>query len=142
MPKKKTSPKPDNVAPMPDAWRGAFKGATMRSSFSLTLSHAMLEFFCAVGDGVWGDRTLYFNAPGVVDNSLTSARALEKRGLIVHSSGPFTDEDFQAMWDHGEMRGIYVLTPAGEKVFELLKLTGIYVENDAAIAKKVRERRR
>lgn len=123
------------VAP-PTDWRSAFQGHAMRTSFCLSLTQPMLEFLCATADGVHWDRLLHYQAYGAArpDNWIASSAALEKRGLIV--SGPpigpvSTHEEFcqQSLWN---------LTPAGAALVELLKVAGIFIEADSAIAKKAK----
>jgi len=139
MAKKKTTAtskqsKPPTIPISNDAWKQDFIGASMRSHFSLNLSQAMLEFLCAVADGVTWDRQLYFQSLGSqADTFLATSRALEKRGLIVRlpRGERLKEQSFceSSCWE---------LTPAGEKVVDLLKLVGLFIEADAAISKKAR----
>ena len=102
----------------------------------------MLELLCAIADGVMSDRRLYFQSYGQakVETGATG-HALEKRGLIQdhpERDGPITTE-VAKMWERGEQR-TWQLTPAGEAVVALLRVAGIFVEADAAIMKRARER--
>ena len=111
----------------------------MRSSFCLALTQPMLEFLCATADGVKWDRTLYYKQYGAAkpDSFIASSHALEKRGLIVW----LPREQRPSVLD-GEGNLQYLsncrLTPAGAALVDLLKVTGIFVEADAAIGKRSR----
>lgn len=104
----------------------------MRSSFCLALTQPMLEFLCATADGVSWDRRLYRADWGIArpDNWLASGGALIKRGLITRRQAIPVTEDF--IISH------YILTPAGRALVELLKVTGIFVEADAATVKRLK----
>lgn len=138
-PVKKKKPEPSNVVKLPPDWKSAFQGHSMRSSFCLALTQPMLEFLCATADGVHWDRRIYCRQWGVAkpDNWIASGRSLENRGLIERISRsdidaqPLSMEEFQF---HAHWR----LTPAGAAVVELLKVSGIFVEQDSAIEKRSR----
>lgn len=128
---------------LPDTWKTNFRAMAMRTSFSLSLSQTMLEFLCAVADGVQWDRGFYGVDIHRPDNWIASEAALTKRGLIVRKCReemPFrercpTNEDLRRQ-EHNYCK----LTPAGESVVQLLKVGGIFVEADAAINKRSRGR--
>lgn len=128
---------------LPPDWRESFRGSTMRTSFSLNLTQPMIEFLCAVADTVQWDRALYFQTGGLArpDNFIASSRSLEKRGLIYVDDAAL--EEFRSSrsnetWEEMNQRTKWRLTPAGEALVQLLKITGIFVEADAAIIKKAR----
>ena len=126
--------------PLPTCWQDDFRSATFRTSFMLTLSQSMLEFLCAVSDGVQWDRSQWSHVHKP-DNFLASGRSLQKRGLIVRKS----DDEVRKM-RHEKCEpfeyNFWKLTPAGEVLVELLKVTGMFVESDASIAKRSRRRKR
>src|SRR6266446_4935225 len=124
-----------------EQWKINLRNFSMRVGFTVSLSRAMLEYLCAVADGVQWDRSVYHYAQP--DNWIASQRSLEKRGLIVLKS----DEEFAAMRDSrrddiGSVKfyewSRWKLSPAGEAVVQLVKLAGLFVEADAAINKKAR----
>ena len=136
------------VVKMPsDEWRDAFKAFTMRPNFVLALSRSMLEFLCAVADDVHWDRATYgmrtIHAP---DNWFATTKSLEKRGLIILKCQADIEETAKGhnglsgdAWVAAVMSTAhYVLTPAGTKVVDLLKVTGMFIEQDNAIRKKHR----
>lgn len=130
-----TRKKPDTL-PLPDNWKDDFKSATMRTNFILTLTQPMIQFLSACADDCHWDRALFcsIHAP---DNWPATAQALTKRGLIVHRAN--AKRELQEIIDTppGEWTP-WELTPAGKAVVSLLKVTGIFVEADAAINKKAR----
>jgi len=125
----------------PSSWRAAFQSQAMRSSFALTLTQPMLENLCAIADGVESDRSLYFQCCGAArpDNFLATSKALEKRGLIHDHPRRHDMSDFRENYDQG-ISHIWQLTPAGEALVVLLKVTGIFVEADAAIALRAKQK--
>jgi hypothetical protein len=132
----KAMSKPKVKLLVPD-WKSAFQGQVMRSSFCLALTQPMLEFLCAVADGVSWDRTLYYQQYGAArpDSHIASSGALYKRGLIQENPDcPPTD---QVPWELVHQRSQWKLTPAGDALVELLKVAGIFIEADAAIVKKL-----
>lgn len=123
----------------PSAWKVAFQSQAMRSSFALALSQPMLELLCAIADGVYSDRQLHYRSYGIArpDSLLASSRSLEKRGLIQPVANREERIREAATARYGEV-AFWELTPAGAAVVELLKVGGIFIEADAAIAKKAR----
>lgn len=136
MAKKKTSP-PSNVIPLPPDWKSAFQGHAMRSSFCLALTQPMLEFLCATADGVHWDRKLYYRQWGGArpDSFIASGRSLVNRGLIERLQ--YSEIQDQPKSDP-ELYAHYRLTPAGSAVVELLKVSGIFIEADAAVTKRAK----
>lgn len=130
-------PPPANVIQLPPDWKSAFQGHAMRSSFCLALTQPMLEFLCATADGVHWDRRLYTRQWGIArpDNWIASSGSLVKRGLIERLVR--AEINAQPM-DEFHFHSHYRLTPAGDALVELLKVTGIYVESDGAIEKKAK----
>ena len=136
MAKKKSTKK--TIPIQNDEWKMRFASNSMRSTFCLTLTQPMLEFLCAVADQVSWDRALYFQSIGGAkpDNWSATSTALIKRGLI-ESKGRLEHRNWTT-WEEACQDTQWVLTPAGDKMVELLKVTGIFVEADAAILKKAR----
>ncbi len=130
-------PQATNVVPLPPDWRAAFQGHAMRSSFCLALTQPMLEFLCATADGVHWDRRLYYRQWGMArpDNWIASSLSLVKRGLVERLGRP----EIQAQpMSEFHLHSHYRLTPAGEALVALLKVSGIFVEADAAVEKKAK----
>jgi hypothetical protein len=118
------------------AWRDAFRANTIRVGFSIMLTRPMCEFLSAVADDVDWDRSKFGGAQAYPDNALATAAALVKRGLILPKPGRG-----QPGWLERQPADLYsfslwVLSPAGQCIVELLKHGGMYVEADAAIEKK------
>lgn len=137
MPRGKPNPK---TIPLPDNWQSDFRSATMRTNFCLALSQAMIEMLCAIADDVEWDRGL-FHTIHRPDNIFASWKALEKRGLIVRKSerqSRTVQQILRMPVEQLSEYSQYKLTPAGRAVVQLLKVTGIFVEADAAIRKKAR----
>ncbi len=134
--KKKTEPK-SNVVQLPSDWKSAFQGHAMRTSFCLALSQPMLEFLCATADGVHWDRRLYYRQWGGVkpDNWIASGQSLVKRGLIERMP---SSEIGSAPLQEAHLHAHHRLTPAGVALVELLKVSGIFMESDAAIEKRAK----
>lgn len=122
-----------------EQWRDAFRSFSLRVGFHLSLTKPMLEFLCAVADGVQWDRSLYFSERPVPDNWIASERALEKRGLIARKAQGELDSRKYEDRPPGEWC-CCVLTPAGKAVVELVKLAGLFVEADAAINRRSRRK--
>lgn len=102
----------------------------------LALSQSMVEYLSAVADGVTWDRCKYSNLYRP-DSFLATQAALVKRGLIVKKTREeFTGDELQigSGWEWSNFK----LTPAGEAVVQLFRVTGVFVEADAAITKKLR----
>lgn len=120
------------------AWQDAFKSACLAVGFRLQLTRAMCEFISAVADDVSWDRAVYGSSNAFPDNFLATGRSLIKRGLIERKEGERCDSrravtsyDLHS-WSH------WKLTPAGDAVVVLLKLSGLFVEADMAVEKKAR----
>lgn len=138
---------PTNVVPLnpPPDWQRSFQSSAMRTAFCLQLTQPMLELLCAIADGVTWDRHYYFPTFGAAkpDNWLASEQALTKRGLVWRVP---VDQQPQRTLDERFERGRqglidYVkLTPAGEALVVLLKVTGIFAKADAAIDRDARRR--
>ena len=122
-------------------WRDAFKSSSLRCGFHLGLTRAMCEYVSAVADGVQWDRTVFGSCSVQPDNFMATARALAKRGLIQRKTQEEIDarrqERAQTSFELWSWNA-YVLTPAGERVVDLLKMAGLFVEADIAIEKKAR----
>jgi hypothetical protein len=133
----KKSAAPANVVQLPPDWKSAFQGHAMRTSFCLALTQPMLEFLCATADGVHWDRSLYYRQYGVAkpDSLFGTGDALVKRGLIERLTR--AQIDGTPMGEY-YLHAHYRLTPAGEAVVALLKVSGIFVEADASIEKRVK----
>ncbi len=131
---------------MPDeTWQGKFKGATCNVGFKLHLSRSQLEYLCATADGVGWDRHS-FGDIHYPDNFIAVFHALERRGLVRAKTrdelnrdplNPFNGEGNNC-WESSSAE----LTPAGEKVIEILKLAGIFVEADKAEVRRIKLRKK
>lgn len=129
---------------LPDTeWLNNFKAFTLRPNFVLALSRSMIEYLCAVSDNVHWDRATYgmrtVHAP---DNWFSTSKSLVKRGLIVRKPQEeisAASKKYQAAnWSAEECFSCYDLTPAGKAVTNLLKITGMFIEQDTAMVKKLR----
>lgn len=129
------NPKAGNVIPLPPDWKQSFQSQAMRSSFCLALTQPMLEFLCATAEGVHWDRRLYTRQWGIArpDNWIASAAALMKRGLVERLTRLEIDSSIP---DADTVTAHYRLTPAGAALVDLLKVAGIFVESDSALARK------
>lgn len=122
------SRRPEPVSP--SDWRAAFRSSVMRTGMVLSLTQPMLEYLCAVADGVVWDRQLVCGSTQAHPcNSIATGGSLEKRGLIQRQP----DFTYNRKDEHASHM---MLTEAGEAVIALLKSVGVFVEADAAIAKK------
>lgn len=118
---------------MSSTWQDRFKYFTMRANFQLALTRPMIEFLCAVADDVWWDRALYRDGGQCApDNFIASSHALVKRGLIDRTPKKIVLKNRKIY----EYRSGYLLTPAGKLVVQLLKATGLFIEQDLAITRK------
>ena len=111
-------------------WKANFKAYSMRTNFYLGLTRPQLEYLAAVADDVEWDR--FRSGPQTPFNFIASEGALTKRGLIERKKG-------RSAWKSGNVYDITatcVLTPAGKLVVELLKITGLFIEQDNAIERK------
>ncbi len=126
----------EKTIPLPDMWKDEFRRATFRTNFMLALSQPQIEFLCAVADGVQWNRTLFpsIHAPC---NFIATSQALAKRGLIVRKSESELDAQLGVSTLSYEWC-CHKLTPAGAALVQLLKVTGIFVDSDAALNKKSR----
>lgn len=113
--------------PAAESWKEDFKRTTFRTSFSLVLSQAMIEFLCAVADGVMWDRYMHPVTIHRPDNWVASEAALTKRGLIRRKCRSELDRELHEEREHGEW-SCCELTPAGEAVVQLFRATGVFVE--------------
>lgn len=128
----------------PSDWRSAFRDTVMRTGMVLSLTQPMLQFLCAVADGVRWDRGAGNSTIARPDNWIASEVSLTKRGLIRRRQSNWQQElreastlDAQAQEDFMR-RSNCELTEAGEAVVALLKCTGVFVESDAAIERRTR----
>lgn len=133
--------------PEPQEWQLAFNATTFRTNFMLTLSQSMIEMICAVADDVEWNRRLFDYSIHCPDNWVATSAALEKRGLLVRKTGAARERLIahqRKHWKAGDRNDRYYecslweLTPAGTALVGLLKVTGAFVEADAAIAKRSR----
>lgn len=135
-----------DVISVPPQWQEQFKAATFRTSFTLSLSQAMIEFLCAVADDVQWDRSIYYGNIHRPDNWMATSTCLERRGLIVRRCQNEIDkrtrhwraEDFASRLTYEVSH--YTLTPAGEAVVQLFRVTEIFVEAEAAVTKRYRKK--
>lgn len=128
-------------------WQANFQQQMFRTSFNLILTKPMIEFLCAVADGVQWDRSLYYQGIHVPNNLLATSQALENRGLIqrkpmklIQDEGDIVDKRVKAEGDPLIYRetSYYRLTPAGEALVHLFKVTGVFIVADASVNKKSR----
>lgn len=139
MPKKASRKDTVDIVKLPDLWKSDFQKSTMRTNFVLALSQPMIEFLCAVAENVHWDRARYLtiHAP---DNWIATEHALIKRGLIVRKPLSQLDAERDAIQEAGGDprldKSCCTLTPAGEAVVSLFRVTGIFVDSDNAQLKK------
>ncbi len=123
-----------------DAWRNKFLGSVCRIGFQLALSRSMLEMLCAISDGVQWNRAMF---PGLIvpDNWIASQAALLNRGLIVEKSEKERNADITTahILNESYTWQRYKLSPAGEKTIDLIRISGMFVQSDAAIVKRMRK---
>lgn len=119
-------------------WKNAFVSSSMRASFCLSLTQPMLELLCATADGVHWDRTLHFPAFGQAkrDSWSHTEPALIRKGLIERVPKNLRKIGMTDEIETDRLR----LTPAGEKLVELLRVAGLFVEADATSLKRARKR--
>jgi len=124
---------------LPDTWKHDFQQHTMRANFFLALTQPMIEFLCATADGVMWDRRRFGNIH-LPDNWFATEHALTKRGLVTRKSREELDRKSQRMdsLDEWIWEACCILTPAGESVVNLLKVTGIFQEAEYATEKRLR----
>jgi hypothetical protein len=112
-------------------WKNNFKAYSLRTNFRLDLTRPQMEFLCAVTENVQWDRFQY-GGNTAPHNFIASSRSLVIRGLI-------EEKKHQAKWSGKniyEIESRWNLTPAGELLIELLKITGLFIESDNAIERK------
>lgn len=120
----------------PADWRAAFRQNVMHTGTVLSLTQPMLEFLYATADGVFWDRQAICGSTQAKPCcSIITHASLEKRGLICRRPDYVFNRDIEYTSDSP-----YMLTEAGEAVIALLKSVGVFVEADAAIAKKAGKR--
>lgn len=117
---------------MSDDWKASFKGYAMRTNFCIGLTRTQLQFLCAVADDVMWDRW-NFGSVHMPDNFIASETALTKRGLLQRKP----KRALKAWNNVYELTHFCELTPAGKLVVELLKLTGLFIESDHAVERRV-----
>lgn len=117
-------------------WADKFRHYSLRTNFHLGLTRPMLEYLCAVAQDCWWDRAI-FRSGTAPDNFIASSHSLMKRGLIEESKRP------RKKWSNlYEIQAAHVLTPAGEAVVKLLRITGLFIESDLAEQRKEARRKR
>lgn len=99
----------------------------------------MLEFLCAVADGVAWDRSgLGASTINCPDNWIATEHSLVKRGLVMRKPLKIRkqqlDDKDNELWETTPVE----LTDAGKIVVDLIKLSGVFIESDHAINKKNR----
>jgi hypothetical protein len=114
-----------------NTWKDNLKSYVMRTNFYLGLTRPQMEYLCAVADDVEWDR--FRSGPQTPFNFIASEGALEKRGLIERKKGGRGHWRTENVYD---ITSTCVLTPAGRLVVELLKITGLFIEQDNAIERK------
>lgn len=125
------------IVKLPDLWQEDFRRATFRTGFNLSLSQAMIEFLCAVADDVRWERGMYGPNIHQPDNWVATEASLTKRGLIVRKS----QEESAKYRENGTPYPeccFCKLTPAGAALVQLFRVTGVFVQSDAAINKAAR----
>ena len=134
----------NNMPKLPDEqWKESFRTYSMKRTFNLGLSQAMIEMLCAAADDTTWDRSAYPNihAP---DNWYSTEKSLEKRGLVERKPSEVTSKIFRKKTGkdttvESRMEETYIqLTPAGKALVELFRVTGIFIQSDAGIRKKAR----
>lgn len=139
--RRKSKTRPETVK-FPETFKDDFRRTTFRTAFTLHLTQPMIEFLCAAADNVSWDRAVHEVNIHRPDNWVATSEALVKRGLLIRKPREETDKDFEKR--HKENRiyesSYYRLTPAGDAIVTLFKVTGVFVEADAAITKRTRKR--
>lgn len=129
---------------LPDEqWKESFRTYSMKRTFNLGLSQAMIEMLCAAADDTTWDRSAYPNihAP---DNWYSTEKSLEKRGLVERKSRKESSKVFyrktsaESTLESSMEESFIQLTPAGEALVNLFRVTGIFIQSDAGIRKKAR----
>jgi hypothetical protein len=127
--------------PESEAWQRNFRASTVAMGFRLSLTKNMLEFLCATADDVrWDGFWELLHGLNQCGAGAATAASLVRRGLLVdiYDSGqklrlvegtlPDGSPDFRA--------GRWQLTPAGRAVVDLLRIGGLFIESDQAIARR------
>lgn len=98
------------------SWQDAFSAYTTGWAFNLSVSHDMATLLACLGNGhpygEWRSRSGRHTFIPVF-------RQLERRGLIEHNPMALI-----ALPGGVSLKWVYRLTPAGQHVYELLKLSG------------------
>jgi len=145
------APIDSNVLEMPGAgdFRRLFAQSSVRHNFNMTLTGPMLETLCAIADGFVRDREFHWTFSAVTPgNFVTSCEPLIKRGLVYHEQSlvrkgvlpptvPRTSEQLDSDLKSGRCVN-YKLTPIGEAFVAMLKVAGLFVRCDAALARNGR----
>jgi hypothetical protein len=125
---------------IPAEWQQKFKSHSLSVGFKLHLSRPMLEMLCAVADDCMWDRSSYGDIH-FPDNFIHIEACLVKRGLIARLEGAEHDKvathntaALNRGWD--QLRNYSALTPAGKLVVDLLKLTGMFIAQDASFKRR------
>lgn len=141
-----------------DDWREAFKASSLKVGFILHLTRPQLEMLCATADDVEWDRDK-FSFIGLPSNWISTEAALERKGLLQrkpdlkitsYHNKKATDRQKREAYDrynaerkkHKELFGVgnarYELTPAGKIVVQLVVMSGMFIEAEDAMVKKIR----
>jgi hypothetical protein len=134
--------KPSTVVLPPD-WQQKFKSHSLSIGFKLHLSRPMLEMLCSIADDCFWDRANYGDVH-FPDNFIHIEACLEKRGLIERREGAEREDVIAhnagargkgaSYWE--QMRHYSKLTPAGKLVVEMLKLTGMFIQQDNGLRRR------
>jgi len=130
---------------MPGSWKQKFQDSTFRTNFQLFLSQSMVEYLCACADNVRWDRSRFCSIHRP-DNWVATEASLIKRGLCERKSCSELEAERAELEkvmgeDYKEHDGFHLismcrLTPAGQSVVELFKVTGVFVVADGALIKE------
>lgn len=114
----------DKKAQMPADWQDRFRSNVTRVRFEINLTRPMMEMLCACADDVQWDRAKF---GGILfpDNWIATEFALTKRGLL----------ERKPPRPVGDNTPPFTLTPAGMAMVELMKVGGIFMPAEAALAK-------
>ncbi len=135
------------VRALPDAWRALFLRSTLKTGFCLVLTQPMLEQLCAISDQVNWDRSVFRHSMGLASpDSPVTRSALERRGLVRHRGTRIlrdeerdrSNQERHERWND-EICDVWELTPAGEQLVELLRTTGVFLEQSAATTLRARQ---
>jgi len=126
---------------MPGSWKQKFQDSTFRTNFQLFLSQSMVEYLCACADNVRWDRSRFCSIHRP-DNWGATEASLIKRGMCERKSCSEIEAERaelkKAMGDEYDWKLVSScrLTPAGQAVVELFKVTGVFVAADGALIKE------